>query len=145
MTRGRVEVRGAGGALALALVLAAQAGQAQERAGAIAFAQAVELSGGVGTGATLEEAVAAARAACVAGGAAEADCLISAACQPAGWSIDVFVQHREGPHWHEFTCGIADQAMVAGIAEAVCDREARPWLMECAVVEVRDPSGSLVQ
>jgi hypothetical protein len=136
-------MRGVTGMVALAL--AAGAAQADERAGAVAFAQAAEQSGGVGIGATLEEAVAAARAECVAGGAAEEHCFITAACEPAGWSVDVFVQHVEGPHWHEMICGIADQGMIAGIVAAVCDTGVRPWLIECAAVAVRDPAGVLVE
>jgi hypothetical protein len=130
--------------MAGAAVLALVAGVAlaeEQRVGAIAFAQAVEQGGGVGTGATAEAAIAAARAACVAGGARAEDCLITAACEPAQWSVDIFVQHQEGPHWHEMLCGIADEAMITGVVEAVCDRAARPWIMECALVEVRDPSG----
>ena len=151
MVRGRTAAARAAGLLAgmvagMGAGLVAGGGAvAQERAGAIAYAQAVEQSGGVATGATLDEAVAAARADCVAGGALAEDCLISAACEPAGWSIDVFVQHQEGPHWHEMICGIADEAMIEGIAAAVCEREARPWIMECALVGVRDRAGVLVE
>lgn len=132
-------------AMAGAAVLALAAGVVlaeEQRVGAIAFAQAVEQGGGTGTGATIEAAVAAARAECVAGGARAEDCLITAACEPAQWSVDIFVQHQEGPHWHEMLCGIADEAMIAGVVEAVCDRAARPWLMECALVQVRDPFGA---
>jgi len=120
---------------------AAGAAAAEDWAGAVAFAQAVEQSGGVGIGATLEEAVAAARAECVAGGAAEADCLITAACEPAGWSVDVFLQHVEGPHWHEMHCGLPDEVTARAVAAALCDAEARPYLMECALVQVVDPAG----
>ena len=127
---------------AAAVVFAAGAVSAEEqRAGAIAYAQAAEVSGGVGTGATIEAAIAAARADCVAGGARAEDCLITAACEPAQWSVDIFVQHQEGPHWHEMLCGIADEALVAGVVAAVCDGAARPWIMECALVQVRDPFG----
>jgi hypothetical protein len=122
-------------------VLGAGAAVAEEPVGAIAYAQAPEQSGGVGTGATVEEAIAAAMAECVAGGAPEENCFITAACEPAGWSMDVFVQHQEGPHWHEMICGIAEEGMIEGLAAAVCDPAVRPWLIECAVVQVRDPAG----
>lgn len=124
---------------------AAGAAAAQEPVGAIAFAQAPEQSGGVGIGETVTEAIAAAMAECVAGGAPEENCFITAACEPAGWSMDVFVQHQEGPHWHEMICGIAEQGMIEGLAAAVCDPAVRPWLIECAVVQVRDPAGLLVE
>jgi len=77
----------------------------------------------------------------VAGGARDEDCFISAACEPAGWSMDIFLQHAEGPHWHEMICGIAEEATIKAIAAAVCDRQARPYLIECAVVQVVDPAG----
>jgi hypothetical protein len=124
---------------------AAGSASAEEWAGAIAFAQAPEQSGGVGVAATVEEAIAAAMAECVAGGAPEENCFITAACEPAGWSMDVFVQHQEGPHWHEMICGIAEQGMIAALEAAVCDPAVRPWLIECAVVQVRDPAGVLVE
>lgn len=124
-----------------AMVAMAGAAAAEGAVGAIAYAQAVEQSGGVGTGETIEAAIAAARAECVAGGARAQDCLITAACAPAQWSVDIFVQHQEGPHWHEMLCGIGDEAVIAGVVAALCDRAARPWLIECALVQVRDPAG----
>jgi hypothetical protein len=123
------------------LGVVAQGAVAQDWAGAIAFAQAPEQSGGVATAATVEEAIAAAMAECVAGGAPEENCFITAACEPAGWSVDIFLQHQEGPHWHEMICGIAEEGMIEAMATAVCDAEVRPYLIECAVVQVRDPSG----
>jgi hypothetical protein len=131
--------------LAMVMMVAAMPAAAQDWAGAIAYAQAPEQSGGVGIGATVEEAIAAAMAECVAGGAPEENCFITAACEPAGWSMDVFVQHQEGPHWHEMICGIAEEGMIEGLAAAVCDPAVRPWLIECAVVQVRDPAGVLVE
>jgi hypothetical protein len=127
--------------VALGVGVMAQGAAAQDWAGAIAFAQAAEQSGGVATADTVEEAIAAALAECVAGGARDEDCYISAACEPAGWSVDIFLQHQEGPHWHEMICGIAEEATIKAMAAAVCDREARPYLIECAVVQVRDPGG----
>ena len=59
--------------------------------------------------------------------------------------IDVFLQHQERPHWHEMICGIAEEAMIAALEAAVCDPAVRPWLIECAVVQVRDPAGVLVE
>jgi hypothetical protein len=120
---------------------AAGAAAAQELVGAIAFAQAPEQSGGVGIGATVTEAIAAAMAECVAGGAPEENCFITAACEPAGWSVDVFVQHQEGPHWHEMHCGLPDEVTARAVAATLCDAEARPYLMECALVQVVDPAG----
>ncbi len=124
---------------------AAGAVAAEEPVGAIAFAQAPEQSGGVGVAATVEEAIAAAMAECVAGGAPEENCFITAACEPAGWSVDVFLQHQEGPHWHEMHCGLPDEVTARAVAAALCDAVARPYLMECALVGLRDAGGVVVE
>jgi hypothetical protein len=124
---------------------AAGAVAAEEPVGAIAFAQAPEQSGGVGVAATVEEAIAAAMAECVAGGAPEENCFITAACEPAGWSVDVFLQHQEGPHWHEMHCGLPDEVTARAVAAALCDQAVRPYLMECALVGLRAAGGVVVE
>lgn len=114
--------------------------QAQERG--IAFVQAPEQSSGMAVGATAEEAFAAATAQCVEGGAMAEDCLQTNWCLPAGWSIDVFVQHQEGLHWHETLCGLPSQETAQEVAEVLCNRSARPYLIECELVQVFDPMGT---
>ncbi len=108
----------------------------------IAFAQAPEQSSGVGTGPDIGTAIRAARAECVAGGAYAEDCLITAACDNAGWSLDVFAQHREGLHWHELFCGFSDEAVARAVGETVCNPAHRPDLIECAVVQIWDRDGN---
>ena len=115
---------------------------AQEGPRGIAFVQAPEQSFGVGFGATPVEAFAQATAQCVAGGAEAADCLPTTWCQPMGWSIDLFVQHAEGPHWHETHCGLPDHATAQAVAAALCDRQSRPYLIECALVQIYDWDGA---
>lgn len=111
----------------------------------IAFVQAPEMSQGMGRGETPDEAFAAATADCVTAGAymsaTPEDCLPTNWCFPSGWSIDIFAQHQEGPHWHEMQCGLPDRAVAERVAEALCDRAARPYLIECALVQVYDPEG----
>lgn len=107
----------------------------------IAFAEAPEQSSGVCTGQSTDKTLACARAKCVEGGAMEQDCLRVKWCYPAGWSADLFVQHREGPHWHEYLCGWdSKEALMAAVAVA-CDRERRDFLIECSAVRFWDDQG----
>jgi hypothetical protein len=47
------------------------------------------------------------------------DCLRVKWCYPAGWSADLFVQHKEGIHWHEYLCGWdSKEALMAAVAVA---------------------------
>ncbi|WP_127104179.1 hypothetical protein [Pararhodobacter zhoushanensis] len=128
--------------LTLALSLAALPLHAQDGPGGIAFVQAPELSWGMGMGATPEEAFAAATAQCVDGGALAEDCLQTNWCYPAGWSIDVFLQHQEGLHWHEVICGLPSAEAGQAVAEALCDRSTRSYLLECQLVQIYDADGA---
>lgn len=107
----------------------------------IAFVQAPEQSSGQAMGATPAEAFSTATQICVDGGAMAEDCLPIAWCFPAGWSIDIFAQHSEGPHWHETLCGLPSEPVARAVAAQLCDRDARPYLMECALVAMIDPEG----
>ena len=108
----------------------------------IAFVQAPEMSSGMATGATSEDAFAAATAQCVEGGAMAEDCLRTNWCLPAGYSIDVFAQHQEGLHWHETLCGLPSEETAREVAEVLCNRSARPYLIECMLVQLYDPDGT---
>ncbi|SPJ23900.1 hypothetical protein [Palleronia abyssalis] len=108
----------------------------------IAFAQAVEQSWGIGTGATIEDATQAARSNCVAEGGFPEDCIVTTACEIAGHSVDVFLQHREGPHWHETHCGLPDRATAEAVGETLCDGSLRPYLIECMVSQIWSPDGT---
>ncbi|MBN8290444.1 hypothetical protein JI664_00550 [Rhodobacter sp. NTK016B] len=108
----------------------------------IAFVQAPEMSSGMAAGASRGEAIDAAIAECVAGGAMEEDCIVTNWCAPAGWSIDIFAQHREGLHWHEVVCGLPTRAVGEMVAQTMCDRGERPELIECQLVQVYDHEGT---
>jgi hypothetical protein len=101
---------------------------------AFAYVQAPEVSGGIAVAADIGTAIDRAMADCVAGGGDGQSCRLSAACDPIGWAIDLFVQHREGPHWHEVHCGLPDRPSAEAVAAALCDPDRRPWLIECATV-----------
>jgi len=108
----------------------------------IAFVQAPEQSSGMAMAETPQAAFAAATQGCIEGGAWAEDCLPVAWCFPAGWSIDVFAQHAEGPHWHETLCGLPSEQVARAVAAELCNRAARPYLIECALVQVIDPDGT---
>ncbi len=128
--------------LLTALLIAPLPALAQDGPRGIAFVQAPEQSSGMATGRNAAEAFAAATAQCVAGGALAEDCLQTNWCFPAGWSVDVFAQHREGLHWHEVICGLPSREVGEQVAHALCDPAARPFLIECQLVQVYDPDGS---
>lgn len=109
----------------------------------IAFVQAPEQSWGVAMGATPAEAFARATAQCVEGGALAEDCLQTNWCQPAGWSVDLFVMHQEGIHWHEVVCGLPNEEIAQAVAAEICDKAAREMIIECDLVQVYDHDGAL--
>ncbi len=115
---------------------------AQDGPVGIAFVQAPEQSQGVCVAGNLDRAFACARQKCVEGGAETRDCLRVAWCYPAGWSVDVFMQHREGLHWHDYSCGWASRETALKAADVKCDRALNPDLIECAAVQLWDPTGA---
>ena len=129
------------GCFAVAAALAAARPAAAQQAG-IAFAIAPEQSVAHCVGGNATATLDCARARCAAGGARPQDCLRVSWCYPAGWSASIAVQHREGLHWTEFTCGWDSRAAVEEAVALKCrDREA---IDLCEVGEIRDPAGSLV-
>lgn len=107
----------------------------------IAFVQAPEQASGMAMGRTAQEAFAAATAQCVKAGALAEDCIATNWCQPAGWSIDVFVMHQEGFHWHEVVCGLPSRALAERVADELCAPAMRDWLIECQLVQLYDETG----
>lgn len=120
--------------LALALPLAGTAG-------GIAIVQAPEQSFGVCAGANAAEAFACAKKQCVAGGAQEADCLEMTYCD-YGWTVDVFMQAKEGNHWHEYHCGWKTRAEAEAAGKLACNAERMKELMECSTVQIYDPEAT---
>jgi len=121
--------------LTLSLALATAAAPAA--AEAIAFAQAPEMSFGIGLGGGLAEAIDRAMEDCGHPG----DCVVTTACSPAGWSVDVFLQHREGLHWHEIFCGFDSRETAEAIVPQLCSLATRPYLIDCMLSQVWNPDG----
>jgi hypothetical protein len=130
-------------ALILALILPVPlAAQSFAPPPGIGFVQAPEQYSGTVIAADPAAAAEAAAADCAAAGAEPVDCVLMAWCQPAGWSIDLFVQHAEGPHWHEFHCGLPSAGVARGVADALCDPGARPYeMIACGLAQIYDPDG----
>ena len=102
---------------------------AQDGPTGIAFAEVPEQSSGVCPGQSTDKAHACARPKCVEGGASVEDCLRVKWCYPAGWSADLFVQHKQRLHWHEYLCGWDSKEAVLAAIEVACDKNLRPYIM----------------
>lgn len=127
--------------LFLALHVPAAPAGADNGTGGIAFVQAPEQSSGACAAGNPDKGFACARQKCAEGGAAAGDCLRVAWCYPAGWSVDVFMQHREGPHWHDYSCGWVSRQAALKAAEVKCDPAFADTLIECAPVMLWSPEG----
>lgn len=125
--------------LASALGIAAPADAARK---GIAFAQAPEQSVGFCTGINAVNTLNCARARCAAGGAPASQCLRQTWCYPGGWSADIFVQISEGPHFHEFVCGMATRVAAEAAVKVKCDITSRPNQLECKAVRFFDEAGT---
>lgn len=99
-----------------------------------AYVQAPEVSGGIAVAPDITTAIDRAMSECIAGGGDARACKVTAACDPVGWAIDLFVQHREGNHWHEVHCGLPDRATAQAVADTLCRSDLRPWVIDCALV-----------
>lgn len=122
-----------------ALALAAPADAARK---GIAFAQAPEQSVGVCSGTNAVNTLNCARAKCAAGGAPASQCLRQTWCYPGGWSADIFEQIADGPHFHEFVCGMQTRAAAEAAVAVKCDKTIQPNLIECKAVRFFDEAGT---
>ena len=131
-------------AFAAVAMLALSSGASAQDQGpvGIAFVEAPEMSSGVCTAGNPDAGFACARAKCMESGAQARDCLRVAWCFPSGWSVDVFMQHREGPHWHEYSCGWQTREAAIKAAGVKCDPGLNEHLIECSAVRVWNPQGA---
>ena len=124
--------------LIVLLGFAAMPAKAQERVG-IAFVQAPERSAGTCTGGNMDKAFACAKAECAAQeGVSASDCLRVKWCYPAGWAADLFVQHKEGIHWHDYLCGWGSKEDLLAAVKVRCEGSSKEWLLECSLVKAWD-------
>jgi hypothetical protein len=102
----------------------------------IAVSQAPEAGLGVCLGPDIKQAMTCAQQQCMSeSGLGAEDCRADLWCYPHGFAADLFMQHAEGPHWHEFLCGAQDQAELDALIAVKCDRD---YLIECSAVRIWD-------
>ena len=123
------------------LILAAATTDPAQARNAIGFSQAPEMSSGFCTAKTIRSALDCARKKCIKGGGTAEDCVETTACFPAGWSIDIFAQSKDGPHWHETFCGFDSKETAIQASLSVCSQKRRQDLMECSLVTIYDEDG----
>ncbi|MDB5506134.1 MAG: hypothetical protein JWR75_772 [Devosia sp.] len=115
---------------------------AEDQLQGVAFAQAPEAGLGVCFGVDAAETMDCAQQACVAeSGLGAEDCVVSDWCFPARWSGDVFVQHVEGLHWHDFACGWDTREQLEAAMAVGCDAD---YIAECDTVRVWDAAGTQI-
>lgn len=107
-------------------------------AAGVAIVQAPEQSFGICAAQNAADAFACAKKQCVAGGALAADCFEMAYCD-YGWTVDVFMQAKEGNHWHEYYCGWKTRVEAEAAGKLACNPERMKELMECSTVQIFDP------
>ncbi|MFN3954751.1 MAG: hypothetical protein ACK4LQ_09880 [Pararhodobacter sp.] len=107
----------------------------------IAFVQAPEQGSGMALATSPEAGLAEATAQCMESGALAEDCIPTNWCQPAGWTVDIFVMHEAGLHWHEVVCGLPSRPVAMRVAEVLCDSELRPEIIDCMLAQIFDPAG----
>ncbi|MEM7291598.1 MAG: hypothetical protein AAF412_14705 [Pseudomonadota bacterium] len=110
----------------------------------IAFVEAPEQSSGLCFADNADKGFACAKKECTANGTISSDCLRVKWCYPAGWSADIFMQHKEGPHWHQYLCGWASRQDVELAAKVMCEGSQKEWLIECSIVSIWDPEGKKI-
>jgi hypothetical protein len=104
-----------------------------------ATAQAPEAGSGVCFDSDAGAAMACAQQACMAeSGLGPSDCAVNLWCYPSFWVADIFMQHAEGPHWHQFVCAEPSRESLDALVAFKC---AVDYLIECTPVRVWDPQG----
>jgi hypothetical protein len=110
----------------------------------IAFAIAPEQAEGVCIGENADETLACARQECAGQGADLHDCQPAALCFPMGWSADLFVQHVEGVHWHEYLCGWPSREKLIAAVDLRCDLSGEEYLADCRPVRFWNDRGEVL-
>ena len=118
-----------------------QSANFQDNNSGVAFVEAPEQSFGTCRANSPEKAFACAVKKCTENSTPAEDCLLVKWCFPAGWSADIFIQHKEGPHWHQYLCGWNSREDLNAAANILCEGSAKKWLQECSIVQIWDDRG----
>jgi hypothetical protein len=111
----------------------------------VAFVEAPEQSSGVCFGENADTTFSCAKQKCTENGTAASDCLRIQWCYPSGWSADIFMQHKEGQHWHRYLCGWQSRDDLEQAAKIACEGSLKEELIECAVVAIWDYRGKAIK
>ena len=130
--------------LLAAWLLPAAAACAQNGPVGIAFVEAPEQASAVCISDNADRAFECAREKCMESGAAASDCLRVKWCYPAGWSADIFMQHKEGLHWHTYLCGWQTESDLDAAIQIACEGSSAEYLMECSPVMKWDSGGKQI-
>lgn len=105
----------------------------------LAVAQAPEAGLGICFDENPTKAMKCAQQACMEqSGLGPQDCQVNLWCYPHAFAADLFMQHSEGPHWHEYICGAQDMAELDAMIRVKCDRD---YLIECSPVTIWNRDG----
>lgn len=130
-------------AILLGILAFTQLAFAQSGLTGIAITQAPEAGGGMCYGEDAADTIACAQADCVTQTELEIkDCFVTNWCAPAGWTLDVFIQSKDGPHWHEFSCGWPTREQAELSAKIICQAE---HILGCMPVVVWSPAGQRIE
>lgn len=87
-----------------------------------------------------EQAISCAVSKCIKAGGNETYCIIMTWCGDARWSMELFLQSKQGPHWNEFVCGLESKAEVRSVEAAICKSRQKQF-DACMTSRMIDPSG----
>lgn len=108
----------------------------------IAIAQAPEAGVGICFGEDAADTISCAQTKCMdESGLGLEDCAVDLWCFPHRWVADIFMQHQEGIHWHNFVCDAMDRPELEALVATKCDSD---WLIECSIVQMWDDDGNAV-
>lgn len=87
----------------------------------VAFVSAPEQSSGVCFADNADKGFQCVRSKCAYDETPRSECLRVKWCYPAGWSADIFLQNKEGLHWHHYLCVWSSRGEVEAAVKLICE------------------------
>lgn len=125
--------------LVCGLIFAAESNLSE--AAGIAYVQVPEQMVEYCIGSTQEEAIRCATKKCLKSGVSKSECIVQSWCSHAQWSVEIFMQSKQGPHYYEFFCGLTSKAEAKSVAAIICKSPERQ-LDACMISRLISPSGA---